>query len=64
MVSYLICIVDASRRRGTSLRSEIANREDPYVVAIDILSKFRMNKNTLVNDLFKLTLNLLSFALL
>ena len=64
MVSYLICIVGASRRRGTSLRSEIANREDPYVVAVNILSKFRMNKNTLVNDLFKLTLNLLSFALL
>ena len=34
------------RRRGTSLRSEIANTEDPYVVAADILSKFRMNNNT------------------
>ena len=46
MVSCLICIVDASRRRGTSLRSEIANKEDPYVVAVYILSNFRMNKNT------------------
>ena len=33
------CIVDASRRRGTSLGSEIANREDPYVAAVDISSK-------------------------
>ena len=46
MVSCLKCIVDTSRRRGSSLRSEIANREDPYAVAVDILSKFRMNKNT------------------
>ena len=46
MVSCLIRIVDASRRRGTSLRSEIANREDPYAVAVDILSKFGMNNNT------------------
>ena len=32
MVSCLICAVYASRRRGTSLRSEIANEEDPYTV--------------------------------
>ena len=52
--------------RGTSLHSEIAYREDPYVVAVDILSEFGMNKilESLVNPLFKLTLNLLSFALL
>ena len=25
---------------------KIANREDPYHVAVNILSKFRMNKNT------------------
>ena len=46
MVSCLLGIMDASRRRGTSLRSEIANREDPYAVAVDILSKIRMKKNT------------------
>ena len=33
VVSCLLGIVDASRKRGTSLRWEIANREDPYAVA-------------------------------
>ena len=45
---------------------EIANREDPYAVAVDILLKFRINKilESLVNALFKLTQNLLSSVLL
>ena len=45
---------------------EIANREDPYAVVVNILSKFRMNKilESWVNALFKLTQNLLSFVLL
>ena len=44
---------------------EITNREDPYAVAVDILSKLRMNKmlESWVNA-FKLTQNLLSFVLL
>ena len=45
---------------------EFTNREDPYAVAVDILSKLRMNKilESWVNALFKLTQNLLSFVLL
>ena len=66
MVSCLIGIVDTLRRRGTSLRSEIAIREDLYAVAVDISSKFRTNKilESWVNALFKLSQNLLSLALL
>ena len=49
---------------------EIANRdsepEDAYAVAVDILSKFRLNKilESWVNALFKITQNLLSLVLL
>ena len=41
-VYYVLC----TPRKGEALHCarEIANREDPYSVAVDILSKFRMNK--------------------
>ena len=45
---------------------EIANRENPYAVAVDILLKFRMNKifESWVNAIFKPTQNLSSSVLL
>ena len=49
----------------SSLRLRNRNREDPYAVGVDILSKFRMKiLESWVSTLFKLTQNLLSSVLL
>ena len=49
---FQVYYVSWTLRKGEVLHcaSEIANREDPYVVAFDILSKFKMNNNTRILD--------------